>query len=269
MHAVLLVASGALLSLLVLGMGTPRNWWSRTLELQFRTASAAGLQPGMPVKIAGYPVGQVDRIRLLNDAQVLVTLSIAASRESLIGQRSRASLAQDGLLGRPYIAINPDRESAGRHPSRRPVQTLIYEAGPDLATLLKELAASRLPLQQMLVRTTALVDQRLPRSLDQLDRTLGSGQRLAGVLQTEAQSGSGLLQSRIARVSGSIEESLSALETTLQDVRGLVRSSDGLLRDIRRSWLLQLLEPAASPRLSAPPAAPDSPEPAAGSDRSP
>jgi phospholipid/cholesterol/gamma-HCH transport system substrate-binding protein len=226
-------------------MGTPRNWWTRTLELRFRTNSAAGLQPGMAVKIAGYRVGQVDRIQLLNDARVQVTLSIAASREGLIGRRSRATLAQDGLLGSSYIAISPDLRAPGQRQALKAGDTLSYDASPDLGTLLREVAASRLPLQNLIGRSVTLIDERLPRSLNQLVRTLGSGERLAGAIQGEARAGSGLLQARISRVSDSIEQSLSSLEATLQDVRVLVRSSDGLLRGIQRSWLLQLLEPAA------------------------
>ena len=244
-HGTLLAGSAALLGLLVLGMGAPRNWWTRTLELRFRTDSAAGLQPGMAVKISGYPVGQVDRIQLLNDARVQVSLTIAASREGLIGRRSRATLAQEGLLGKAYIAISPDLQNHGPRQALKPGDTLQYNASPDLSTLIREVAASRQPLQNLIGRSVNLIDQRLPRSLNQLDRTLGSGERLAGVLQSEATAGSGLLQTRISRVSDSIEQSLSSLETTLQDVRALVRSSDGLLRDIQRSWLLQLLEPAA------------------------
>jgi phospholipid/cholesterol/gamma-HCH transport system substrate-binding protein len=244
-HGTLLAGSVALLGLLVLAMGTPRNWWTRTLELRFRTNSAAGLQPGMAVKIAGYRVGQVDRIQLLNDARVQVTLSIAASREGLIGRRSRATLAQDGLLGSSYIAISPDLRAPGQRQALKAGDTLSYDASPDLGTLLREVAASRLPLQNLIGRSVTLIDERLPRSLNQLDRTLGSGERLAGAIQGEARAGSGLLQARISRVSDSIEQSLSSLEATLQDVRVLVRSSDGLLRGIQRSWLLQLLEPAA------------------------
>ena len=48
-HWALLGGGACLLGLLVLAIGAPRNWWSRNLELNFRTYSAAGLQEGMPV----------------------------------------------------------------------------------------------------------------------------------------------------------------------------------------------------------------------------
>ena len=258
-HWGLLGGAAALLALLVLGIGTPRNWWTRNLELSFRTYSAAGLQEGMAVKISGFPVGRVQRIRLLNDAQVHVTLEIAASREPMVGRRSRATLAQDGLLNRPYIAISPDLTDLGRRDPLSSGDSLIFETSPDIATLIKEVAASRVPLQQMVTRAAGLVERRVPRSLDQLDRTLGSGKRLANLLEREVTQGSGALQGRVTRVTDNLETTLSTMQTTLVEIRSLARSSNSLLQGIRRSWLIQLLEPASTPALSP---APPSPGPA-------
>lgn len=264
-HWSLLGGAAALLTMLVLGMGAQRNWWNRNLELSFRTYSAAGLQEGMPVKISGYPVGRVQRIRLLNDAQVHVTLEIAASRESLVGRRSRATVAQDGLINRPYIAISPDLNRLGNRDRLSSGDTLIFENSPDLATIIKEVASSRVPLQQMLTRAAGLVERRVPRSLDQLDRTLGSGERLANLLEREVAQGSGSLQGRVSRATDNLEQTLSTLQTTLVEIQSLARSSNSLLQGIRRSWLIQLLEPAGTPPLNPTPPGPGpAMKPAAG-----
>ncbi|MFM7455926.1 MAG: MlaD family protein [Vulcanococcus sp.] len=249
-HWTLLGGAASLLVLLVLAVGTPRNWWSRNLQLNFRTYSAAGLQEGMAVKISGFPVGFVQRVRLLNDAQVQVTLEIAASRQGMVGRRSRATVAQDGLINRPYIAITPDLSALGHRDPISSGDTLIFESSPDIATLIKEVASSRVPLQQMLTRAGSLVEQRVPRSLDQLDRTLGSGERLANLLEREVAQGSGSLQGRVARATDNLETTLTTLQGTLVEIQSLARSSNSLLQGIRRSWLMQLLEPAGTPPLS-------------------
>ena len=249
-HWTLLGGAASLLVLLVLAVGTPRNWWSRNLQLNFRTYSAAGLQEGMAVKISGFPVGFVQRVRLLNDAQVEVTLEIAASRQGMVGRRSRATVAQDGLINRPYIAITPDLSALGHRDPISSGDTLIFESSPDIATLIKEVASSRVPLQQMLTRAGSLVEQRVPRSLDQLDRTLGSGERLANLLEREVAQGSGSLQGRVARATDNLETTLTTLQGTLVEIQSLARSSNSLLQGIRRSWLMQLLEPAGTPPLS-------------------
>lgn len=245
-HWLLLSGAAGLLTLQVLGMGVQRHWWARTQVLSFRTYSAAGLQPGMAVKISGFPVGRVQQIRLLNDAQVQVTLAIAASRLPMVGTNSRATLAQDGLLSTPYIAISPDLNDLG---NRRPLasgDTLIYEAGPDISTLIKDLAASRVPLQQMITRAGALMEQRLPRSLDQLDRTLVSGEQLASVAEQELSENSRALQKQVGRTTGELEQTLSSLQATLAEIHRLASSTNTLLGSIRGSWLLQLLEPSGT-----------------------
>jgi phospholipid/cholesterol/gamma-HCH transport system substrate-binding protein len=246
-HWGLLGGAAGLVALLVLGMGTPRNWWTRNLQLNFRTYSAAGLQEGMAVKISGFPVGRVQRISLLNDAQVHVTMEVAASRGPMVGRRSRATLAQDGLLNQPYIAISPDLTDLGNRDPLSSSDSLIFESSPDIATLIKGLAASRVPLQQMLTRAAGLVERRVPRSLDQLDRTLGSGERLATLLEREVVQGSGALQGRLTRATDNLETTLTTLQSTLLEIQSLARSSNSLLRGIQRSWLIQLLEPADAP----------------------
>ena len=176
-----------------------------------------------------------------------------------MGHRSRATVTQDGLINRPYIAISPDLTDLGRRDPLSSGDSLIFETSPDIATLIKEVAASRVPLQQMVTRAAGLVERRVPRSLDQLDRTLGSGERLANLLEREVTQGSGALQGRVTRVTDNLETTLSTMQTTLVEIRSLARSSNSLLQGIRRSWLIQLLEPASTPALSP---APPSPGPA-------
>jgi phospholipid/cholesterol/gamma-HCH transport system substrate-binding protein len=254
-HRGWMAGSLVLLGLLVAGMGAPRNWWAPSLELSFRTYSAAGLKPGMAVMISGYPVGQVQRIRLLNDAQVQVTLQVAKTKQPMIGPRSRATLAQDTLLSSPYIAISPDLHDLGRREAATPNATLIYEPSPGMASLIKDLAASRIPLQQVMTSSAKLVEQRMPRSLDQLDRTLSSGERLADGLERELVGRAGRMQSGVDAATGRLETTLTSVQTTLGEIQALARSSNALLQAISRSWLLRLLDPVPPSSGPAPPSA--------------
>jgi len=261
-HRGWLTGSLLILVLLVAGMGAPRNWWSPTLQLSFRTYSAAGLKPGMAVMISGYPVGQVQRIRLLNDAQVQVTLQVAKAQQPMIGPGSRATLAQDSLLSSPYIAITPDLHELGRRDPVAQRETLIYEPSPGMASLIKDLAASRIPLQQVMTSSAKLGEQRMPRSLDQLDRTLSSGERLADGLERELVSRAGRLQSDVDAATGELTTTLANVQTTLVEIQALARSSNALLQSLSRSWLLRLLDPAPPSSGPAPP--PAGPGPAVG-----
>ena len=241
-----LVGGGAvLLVLLLLGLGGSHNWWGNSLQLRFRASSAAGLSPGMPVKISGYPVGNVQRIRLLDDAQVMVTLSIAANRKAIVGRNSRASLAQDSLLSQNYIAISPDLGGLAKRDGtgNEKVITLIYDNNNSTATLLNELAASRVPLQQILSSTAGLVEKRIPNSLNQLDRTLRSGQRLADGVRPDLEASSSGLMGRLDTTAGNLDQAIGTLRSTLTEIESLARNSNSFLHGLRSSWLMQLLEP--------------------------
>ena len=239
----LLGGSVALGLLMLGGMGAPRNWWTHNVLLSFRTGDAAGLRPGMPVKISGYQVGRVREIRLLHNAQVLVILSVGAEQGHMVGPRSRANLAQDNLLDKTYVAITPDLVAS----SSGPPHTLHYDPTPSLASLMRDLASSRIPLQAVITNTARLMDKRLPQSLDQLDSTLVSGQRLAGSIERELVGQSGSLQGNLSSAAGNLERTLSSVQTTLAEIQSLARNSNTLLQTINRSWLLQLLQPSTPP----------------------
>lgn len=235
-----------LLGLLLLGTGAPRAWWIRKRPLSFEAASAAGISTGMDVRLSGYPIGRVDQLHLLPNTRVRVTLALAADKLAMLGPGSRAALTQDSLLSEPYIAISPAATPPRSHEQPVSMPRLIYEPSVNVMTLIEDLAESRLTLQQVLSRTSTLVDRRLPRSLDQLDRTLGSGETLANTLRREVLSGSATLQQQVGSSGHQVEHTLTELRATLADVQSLVRNSNGLLRDLQRSWLMRLLEPAST-----------------------
>jgi len=246
----LICGAAALLLIAIGGIGAPRNWWGRSLELTLHSPSAAGLSTGMPVKVAGYPVGRVQRIQLLPSGRILVTLSVEASRAGLIGPRSQVSLDQDSLLGRSYIALSPDPQStAAQQRLLRQGLSLSYQPLPGIPTLINELASTRLTLQQGIEGAAVLVQQRLPRSLDQLDRTLRDGQRLSSTLERELGGKAGALGHDLRATSTNLNQTLSQLQSTLLQVHALAASSNQLLGSLNRSWLLQMLQPADDPQL--------------------
>lgn len=187
-----LAGAVALLGLFVLGIARAGNWLAPSVRLHFRALDAAGLQAGMAVRISGFAVGQVRRIVLQPDAQVLVELELRDPYRSMVGRRSRAELAQLGLLGDSYIAITPDPAAIGQPPIGDG-ETLVFTSRPAIDDLIAEVASSRIPLQRALSRGLTLAETRLPRSLDELDRTLGATRRLGTRLEADTRrSSSGL-----------------------------------------------------------------------------
>lgn len=263
---VFLAGAVGLLGLFVVGMARAGNWLTPSVRLQFRTLDAAGLQTGMAVRISGFAVGQVRRILLQPDAQVLVELELRDPYRSMVGRRSRAELAQIGLLGDSYIAITPDPAAVGQPPIGDG-ETLVFTNRPDLDDLLAEVASSRIPLQRAVSSGLSLAETRLPRSLDQLDQTLAASRRLATRLESDAQRSSSELNRTLAatrqlaqrlegRADGTAAD-LSALirrlestETqtrplllqTLRELTTMAATTNRLVTTLNESWLFELID---------------------------
>lgn len=250
-------------------MGLSRNWWSPSVGLQFRTYTAAGLRPGMAVKISGFTVGRVRSLQLKPDGQVLVNLDLGASYRSMVGRHSRATLTQDSLLGNPYVAISPDPASIGKA-GVGSGEMIVYDPRPDVQTLLTELAETRIPLQKALGASAGLASKRIPATLNELDRTLAAGRTLAGSLQRDASSTAAQVRTTTSTVQQVLTSSVSngeqilpPLLQTLQEVRGLAANSNAMLRRLEKSWLFELISsppdppgPAAKPAEQSPASAP-------------
>ncbi len=263
---VFLAGAVGLLGLFVVGIARAGNWLAPSVRLQFRTLDAAGLQTGMAVRISGFAVGQVRRILLQPDAQVLVELELRDPYRSMVGRRSRAELAQVGLLGDSYIAITPDPAAVGQPPIGDG-ETIVFSSRPDLEDLLAEVASSRIPLQRAVSSGLSLAETRLPRSLDQLDQTLAASRRLATRLETDAQRSSSelnrtlgatrqLAQRLEGRADGTAAD-LSALirrlestETqtrplllqTLRELTTMAATTNRLVKTLNESWLFELID---------------------------
>lgn len=271
-----LVAGGALLlGTYLTSMGLSRHWWRPAVGLQFRTYTAAGLRPGMAVKISGFTVGRVRSLELQPDGQVLVDLDLGASYRTMVGRRSRATLAQDSLLGNLYVAISADPASIGQAGVGRG-EVIVYDPRPDLQTLLTELAETRIPLQKALGAGTGLASQRIPATLDELDRTLAASRRLASSLQRDAGSTTAQLRQTTAQLgrttdtvqqvlthsASSGERTLPLLLQTLQELNAMATNTNTLVRRIQDSWLFELVSPPADP--PGPAAKPAEQSPASG-----
>jgi len=264
----LVVLAGAvgLLGLFVVGIARSGHWLAPSVRLQFRTLNAAGLQTGMAVRISGFSVGQVRRILLQPDAQVLVELELRDPYRSMVGRRSRAELAQIGLLGDSYIAITPDPAAVGQPPIGDG-ETLVFTSRPDLEDLLAEVASSRIPLQRALSSGLNLAETRLPRSLDQLDQTLASTRRLATRLEADTQRSSTELNRTLGATRALAERLESRADGTAVDLSALIRrlertetetrplllqtlrelttmagATNRLVKTLNESWLFELID---------------------------
>jgi phospholipid/cholesterol/gamma-HCH transport system substrate-binding protein len=210
---VFLAGAVGLLGLFVVGIARAGNWLTPSVRLQFRTLDAAGLQTGMAVRISGFAVGQVRRILLQPDAQVLVELELRDPYRSMVGQ--------------PPIGDG---------------ETLVFTSRPDLDDLLAEVASSRIPLQRAVSSGLSLAETRLPRSLDQLDRTLTASRRLATRLEGRADGTAADLSALIRRLESTETQTRPLLLQTLRELTTMAATTNRLVTTLNESWLFELID---------------------------
>jgi ABC-type transporter Mla subunit MlaD len=160
-------------------------WLHRSFSVRFRTADASGLWPGVHVTLAGYRIGRVERVRLEEDGLVGVELRIAETYRRLIGPRSRAWRYQEGLIGPSQVGLSADATPAGSTPAPGD-RRVDFEAGPDVAQLLKELGQTRVKLNRTLESTARLAEKELPVAIAGFKRTLKDVRRLGDQVEREA-----------------------------------------------------------------------------------
>lgn len=106
----LVIASLAILAVGIFFISGEVGFLSRKYPLKVYFSTASGLRPGSQVRIAGIPVGAVDRIRLSEfvepERAVEVTLRVPRDYRDQIRADSEASLETAGLLGETYVNIS-------------------------------------------------------------------------------------------------------------------------------------------------------------------
>ncbi|MFQ5443980.1 MAG: MlaD family protein, partial [Nitrospinales bacterium] len=77
----------------------------RTLEIQFENAS--GLTTGLPVTYAGIKIGRITAIIEKDDEKYHVAAVTEINQDKTIFEKDRAYIKTEGLMGGPYIDIEP------------------------------------------------------------------------------------------------------------------------------------------------------------------
>jgi len=267
-----LAGAVALLGLFVLGIARAGNWLAPSVRLHFRALDAAGLQAGMAVRISGFAVGQVRRIVLQPDAQVLVELELRDPYRSMVGRRSRAELAQLGLLGDSYIAITPDPAAIGQPPIGDG-ETLVFTSRPAIDDLIAEVASSRIPLQRALSsrpdpggdtpapqpRRTGphpgghpppgdAPGGRYPAQQQRAQPHPGGPRALAERLESRADGTAADLSALIRRLESAESETRPLLLQTLRELSTMATATNRLVKTLNESWVIELIERTGEPR---------------------
>ncbi|MBV9986278.1 MAG: MCE family protein [Chitinophagaceae bacterium] len=108
-----LVLTGVILLVLaIFVIGSQKNLFANTFNLQVKYRNVSGLQAGNAVRLTGINVGTVESVRIVNDSTVNVVLAIQKSVQKFIRLDDYATIGSDGLMGDKIVLIEHGNDSA-------------------------------------------------------------------------------------------------------------------------------------------------------------
>jgi phospholipid/cholesterol/gamma-HCH transport system substrate-binding protein len=212
---------GLLVSLTVLlGMGLviyglyARGVFEPTLTIKLTAPNAEGVSVGMPVSFSGFPIGEVKKMDLTEDAKVLLEVAIPKKDAKWLRHNSQFTL-EKGLIGGAKIkAFTADLKEAPLQDGS--VHELITGDDPADITVIKQ------RVQNLLDNVVAMTQSEAP-----INRTLGNVETMTGRMAGEYGVLEGVMGSpeKAAEVVKIIEKA----NTLMTNVNGISLKVDGML----------------------------------------
>jgi ABC-type transporter Mla subunit MlaD len=144
----LLVVIVALVSL-VIYIGIKKDLFAERVTYYVISTTGENIERGIPVRLSGFKIGNVEKVYLDNVGYIKVELEILSKYQKWFRQDSKFILDQEGIIGNPYFKLIPGtdespllQEGATLTLSKvAGLSELIQEAEPVIANL-KEIVAN-------------------------------------------------------------------------------------------------------------------------------
>jgi len=232
-------------------IGKNQHLFGTKFKLRARFTNLNGLTEGNNVLYAGIQAGTVSSIMLVNDTTIEVTLLIDKAVRAHIRQRSTASIGTEGLMGNKIVNIMP---ATGNFPpvndgdllaARQIVNTdemlqTLSRTNQNVAGISEALKISILHINQsklMALLDDPFIGNRLKSALNNIDRTAGQANRLAGNLNQvvdDVRTGKGLAGSLLSDtlLAADLRASLANIRQSTVNTKKLTNDLDGLVNQI-------------------------------------
>lgn len=230
--------SGGVLLLAVLALlVAQQGWFERQFRVQVVVPSSLGLGVGTPVRLSGLRIGVLDRISLMPDGRVTLSLRIPDRYRAWVSPRSTARLSSDSILSKRGIELT----AAPMDPARVPRQFAVAStSATGLEELIRGAEATRSELNALLRSTRRIADQELPAALRGVQGVTASSTALAATIEREIPPTTAELRGTLrntGRTSEAVERTLAELrpdlKASLQEFAQLMARSNALLKGLQ------------------------------------
>lgn len=208
----------ALFAALGLGMLSAwrQGWYTPTEHVFVVLPAANGVQVGMPVKVKGFVIGEVDEVGLQDNLDVRVGMRLASAKMALLRADAKVRFGRDGPIGAKYIDLHPGTPGGARLPAGA---MLPLDAGTEIEDIMAT------------VKTGV---EKLTRTLEKLDPILDDTRKLTAEAAAMREEVRGTLSATLKEIQGMSGE----LRQTSVSARALVGNVDTdrarLVGDVRK-----------------------------------
>lgn len=228
------------LAAVLIFMGANQRWFARDYHFQSRFQSGEGLKQGMPVRLKGFRIGMVDRVRLLEDNTAAIDFHIFDTYYPKVRQHSVLELATSPLgIGGGGLLFHPGDPQGDLLEEGAHIPSLDFTEGRRLveegkvSTLSKEDAVSSAVRQVGPLLVTA---QETLVSLNELAETLNGtlrGEDTGPMAEVLTHTDELLL--RAGSASAALEETLqhtAVVAENLRETSARLRETRGLAKEL-------------------------------------
>lgn len=257
--SVLFGLSGGLLLLAVLALlVAQQGLFERQFHVRVVAPTSMGLSVGTPVRLSGLRVGVLERITLLADGRVTLSLRIPDRYRAWISPRSTARISTDSLLSQSAVDLTAAPMDLAVVPHTFQVA---YTRASGLEELISGAEATRRELNGLLRSTQRIADKELPAALRGVQGVMASSNALAGTVNRELPPTAAELRTTLrtvdqtgraaSRTSDQVERTLVELrpdlQASLREFAQLMARSNALLQGLQG-----FLQPASLPAAPSP-----------------
>ncbi len=243
------LALGAVLAILLAGAIAQRHgMFARTAEVYFLADSAAGIAPGLSVRLSGFRVGSVTSVVLQPDLKVRVTLKVEEDRAVVLRSDAHAEWFKEQLQA-AVIDLQPGTSAQLlsrtdprlTHSRRRTLTEVANDLRTRLAPILDDMkqlsgtaAGSKGDIAALLANAN-VASQELAGAAQELRALSSNAKTRIATLGGQAQGALGQAQGALAQVQGALGQMQGALtqaNQTLLRVDTLVGQADKGLANV-------------------------------------
>jgi len=198
-------------------LGNQKNMFQPTFRLHAVFENTKGLKAGNNVRFAGINAGTVEKITILSDTAIQVTMILDNELQEFIKKDALVNIGTDGLVGNALVNISPTKS---RPPAARVEENDILKTREQLSTdeMLSTLGATNENIAAFSVQLLEISDK------------ITQGQGAMAMLLSDEQMAGELRQSirNLKITSQTLAQTGRQMETTLRQLE----KGDGLLNDL-------------------------------------